>query len=123
MIDPYRKTPMLGGTLICLGAVTMVMCGYFYFDDVADKPSAENWMQVLTGLGYLIWVAGTVLLARARFSSLWAGLICGIFLFPGLVILLTLVPTRSRQEIWQEANPGFTGRAQTRQYRDFKSLY
>ena len=123
MTDPFRKSPMPGGTLICLGAVLMLICGFFYFDGVPDKPDAILVLQGLLGLGYLLWVAGSVSLAKARFSSAWAGLICGIFLVPGLIALLTVVPTRSRQEIWQEANPGFGVRAQNRQYRNFKSLH
>lgn len=123
MTNPYRKSPMLGGTLLCFGAVLIVVCGYFYFDGVADKPDEIQWMEILAGLGYLLWVAGSVMVARARFSSAWAGLLCGLLFLPGLVILLTIVPTRSRQEIWQDANPGFSKRDQKRQYRNFKSLY
>ncbi len=123
MLDPYRKNPMVGGLLICLGAVLIAVCGYFYADDVADKPHTVTTLRSLAFVGYVCWVVGSVLLARARFSSAWAGLFCGLLLLPGLLILLTLVPTRSRQEIWQEANPGLTGRAQARQYRNFKSLY
>lgn len=123
MIDPYRKSPMLGGGLLFLGAVLMIMSGYFFLDDVADKPNEIQMMLILTGLGYVIWIVGSVLLARARFSSLWAGFCCGLLLLPGLFILLTIISTRSRQEIWQEANPNFTNREQKRQYRDLKSLY
>ena len=123
MIDPYRKSPMLGGSLLCLGAVLSLISGYFFFDDVLDKPSEVQWMLILAVLGYLLWITGSVLLARARFSSAWAGLFCGVLFVPGLLILLTFIPTRSRQEIWQEANPGFTKRDQKRQYRNFKSLY
>ena len=114
---------MLGGTLICLGAVLMLICGYFYFDELADKPDSISLMIWLSGLGYGLWILGSILLARARFSSLWAGFFCGLLLLPGLIALLTVVPTLSRQQIWQEANPGFSSRSQKRQYRDVKSLY
>ena len=114
---------MLGFSLLCLGAVLIVICGYFFFDDVTDKPDEVELKLNLTGLGYLLWITGSILLARARFSSAWAGLFCGLLFLPGLFILLTIVPTRSRQEIWQEANPGFSKRDQKRQYRNFKSLY
>ncbi len=123
MHNPYRTSPMLGGLLICLGAVLMVLCGYFYFDDVADSPGRARTLLWLAVTGYAVWVCGNVQLARARFSPVWAGLLCGLLLVPGLIALLTVVPTRSRQQIWQEANPGFSGRAQQRQYRDVKSLY
>jgi hypothetical protein len=123
MHNPYRKSPMLGGFLICLGAVLMVVCGYFYFDDVPDKPDGALTLLWLAGTGYVLWVAGSVQLARARFSSGWAGLLCGLLLVPGLIALLTVVPTRNRQQIWQEAHPGLSGRAQQRQYRNVKSLY
>jgi hypothetical protein len=123
MNNPYRKSPMLGGTLICLGAVLMLMCGYFYLDDVADRPESVSLMIWLAGFGYGLWILGSILLARARFSSLWAGFFCGLLLLPGLIALLTVVPTLSRQQIWQEANPGFSSRSQKRQYRDVKSLY
>ena len=123
MINPYRKSPMLGGSLICLGAVMMMMCGYFYFDELPDHPDSVRTMVWLTGLGYALWVLGSTLLARARFSPLWAGFFCGLLLVPGLIALLTVVPTLSRQQIWQEANPGFSNRSQKRQYRDVKSLY
>ena len=110
MIDPCRKSPMHGASLLCLGAVLTVISCYFYFDDVADKPTAVQWLLALAGAGYLLWIAGSGLLARARFSSAWAGFFCGLLFVPGLIILLTVIPTRSRQEIWQEANPGFTQR-------------
>lgn len=123
MHNPYRTSPMLGGLLICLGAVLMVLCGYFYFDDVADKPDESLTLLWLALTGYVLWVGGSVQLARARFSSVWAGLLCGLLLLPGLIALLTVIPTRSRQQIWEQANPGLSGRAQQRQYRDVKSLY
>ena len=123
MTDPYRKSPMLGGTLLCLGAVLMVICGYFYFDDVIDKPATVLRMRILAGLGYFVWLLGSVQIARARFSPGWAGLLCGVFLLPGLLVLLTLVPTQNRQQIWQNANPGFSPSAQRRQYRNLKSLH
>lgn len=123
MNDPYRKSTMPGGTLICLGGVIMVMCAYFYFDDVADRPGSGATMAWLAGIGYVLWVTGSVLVARARFSSLWTGLICGLLLAPGLIALLCFVPTLNRQEIWQKANPDFGTRSQERQYKNFKSLY
>lgn len=123
MDNPYRTSPMMGGLLICLGGVLMVLCGYFYFDDVAEKPGEARTLFGLAGTGYVLWVAGSMQLARARFSSIQAGLLCGLLLVPGLIALLTMVRTRSRQQIWQEANPGLSRRAQQRQYRNVKSLY
>ena len=123
MIDPHRKNPMLGGSLLCMGAVLVVISSYFFFDDVVDKPAAERLMLIRAGSGYLLWIIGSVLMAQARFSSALAGFICGLLFVPGLIILLTVIPTRNRLEIWQDANPGFTQRDQKRQYRDFKSLY
>ena len=123
MTNPYRKSPIPGATLICAGAVLMVMCGYFYFDDLPDRPDSLTFMAWLTGIGYACWVLGSTLLARARFSPLWAGFFCGLLLLPGLIALLTVVPNLNRQQIWQEANPGFSTRSQKRQYRNLKSLY
>lgn len=114
---------MVGGSLICLGAVLMALCGYFYFDDVRDKPSQILILKILVGVGYALWILGSVFLAKSRFSSAKAGFLCGLGLLPGLIALLTVVRTRTRQEIWQEANPGLAGRAQARQYRNVKSLY
>lgn len=114
---------MLGGMLICLGAVLMVICAYFRFDDVAEKSGEAAVLHGLAGLGYLLWILGSTYLARARFSSIWAGFFCGLLLLPGLVVLLTVISTRTRQEIWQEANPNFSTREQKRQYRNVKSLY
>lgn len=123
MQDPYRASPMLGGLIICLGGVLLVICSYFLYDDVFDKPDEVDTLLILAGVGYGLWVLGSVLLARARFSSLWAGFFCGLLLLPGLILLTTAVRTRSRQQIWREANPSLTERAQKRQYRDLKSLY
>lgn len=123
MQDPYRASPMLGGIVICLGGVLIAVCSYFLFDDVPDKPNSTDLLLTLSATGYGLWIIGSVLLARARFSSLWAGLFCGLLLLPGLFILLTIVRTRTRQQIWREANPSLTERAQKRQYKDLKSLY
>lgn len=123
MHDPYRASPMLGGSVLCLGGVLLVICSYFLYDDVVDKPDVVTTLLILALIGYLLWIGGSILLARARFSSLWAGFFCGLLLLPGLVLLMTAVPTRSRQQIWREANPRLDERAQKRQYRDLKSLY
>jgi hypothetical protein len=101
----------------------MVVSSYFYMDDVPDLPSSIATMYWLMGIGYLLWISGSIALARSRFSSIWVGLGCGILLLPGLLLLLTVVPRRSRQEVWQAANPTLTGRALKRQYPDRKSLY
>ena len=123
MQDPYRASPMLGGLVICLGGVLIALCSYFLFDDVIDKPNSTKLLLTLSATGYVLWIIGSVLLARARFSSLWAGLFCGLLLLPGLILLFTVVRTRTRQQIWREANPNLTERAQKRQYKDLKSLY
>ena len=123
MKDPYHASPVIAGLLLCLGGVLMVVTSYFYMDDVPDKPSATGTMYWLIGIGYLLWISGSTALARARFSSIWAGLGCGILLLPGLLLLLTIVPRRTRQEIWQAANPTLTGRVLKRQYPNHKSLY
>lgn len=123
MDNPYRHSTMLGGTLICFGAVLLLMSGYFLFDAIPDKAEELGSLRWQLGTGYFLWVLGSVLVARARFSSLWAGFFCGLLLLPGLIALTCFISTRTRQEIWQEANPDFTKRAQRRQYRNLKSLY
>jgi hypothetical protein len=123
MNDPYSASPVIAGLLLCLGGVLMVVTSYFYMDDVPDKPSAIGTMFWLIGIGYLLWISGSIALARSRFSSIWAGLGCGILLPPGLLLLLTIVPRRTRQEVWQAANPTLTGRVLKRQYPNQKSLY
>lgn len=123
MKDPYRASPMLGATLIFLGAVLLTYAAYFFFDSLPQKVDRNASLATAAALGYFLWIVGSILVARARFSSTKAGLICGLFLLPGLIALLTTVRTLTRQEIWQRANRDFTPREQQRQYRNYKSLY
>jgi hypothetical protein len=123
MQDPYKASPTVGASLLCLGGVLILISGYFYLDEVPDKPSSVTTLLTMTGIGYGLWITGSTLLARSRFSSLPAGFLCGLLLVPGLLILLTVVPRRTRHEIWQAANPSLTGKTIRRQYPNQKSLY
>jgi hypothetical protein len=123
MKDPYKTSPMLGASLIFLGAVMISYAAYFAFGVAPKKLEITTPILALAGTGYVLWVIGSILLARSRFSSARAGFLCGLFLLPGLIALLTCVHTRTRQEIWQLANRDFSPREQKRQYRNFKSLY
>lgn len=122
MKDPYRKTSMPGATLLCLGGVLMVLNLFFLFDQTPDPPDSRFLLKIWICAGYVLWILGSMGIARSRFSPLWAGFVCGLLLLPGLFLLLTRVPTLSRQQIWQASNKGFGLRDQKRQYRDLKVL-
>ncbi|MES2709191.1 MAG: hypothetical protein V4726_21525 [Verrucomicrobiota bacterium] len=119
----WNTYPVIGAMTLGAAAAAMLFNGYYLLDDITDTPQAMLKFQVRLGLAAGLWVLGSGIVSRTRHSSWTRGLLCGLFFIPGLIFLVITTGRKTRQEIWQEANPGLVGKEVRRQYRDVKPLY
>lgn len=124
MKENFWNTYPVLGALTLAGAATALIFNGFYFYNALGNPEANLLrLQIRIGAALACWIIGCGMVSRSRHGSWARGLICGLFFIPGLLALIFTTGRKTRQEIWQEANPGLVGKEVRRQYRNVKPLY
>ncbi|MDB6134313.1 MAG: hypothetical protein JWM59_2556 [Verrucomicrobiales bacterium] len=119
----WNTYPVIAAMTLGAAGAALLLNGFYLLQGVAETSDELFKYQLRIGAALALWVAGCGMTSRTRHGSWTRGLLCGLLFIPGLVILLLTTGRKTRQEIWEEANPGLVGRAHRRQYRDVKPLY
>lgn len=122
-VNEWNSYPVIAAMILGTSGTLFLFTGFYFFDDVAETESSLLKLQLKLAAAIVLWVIGCGVTSRTRHASWTKGLLCGLFFVPGLIFLVLTTGGKSRQEIWQEANPELVGKNLRRQYRDVKPLY
>jgi hypothetical protein len=120
----WNTYPVLGALALAGAATALIFNGFYLYSAMHDAsaPSLLKY-QIRIGAALVGWIIGCGIVSRSRHGSWGRGILCGLFFIPGLLALIFTTGRKTRQEIWQEANPGLVGKEVRRQYRNVKPLY
>lgn len=119
----WNTYPVIAAMTLGGAGAALLFNGFYLWDGINGPPEHLLKYQLRIGAALALWIAGCGMASRTRHGSWTRGLLCGLLSLPGLLILLLTTGGKTRQEIWEGANPGLAGRAHRRQYRDVKPLY
>lgn len=119
----WNTYPVLGALTLAGSATALIFNGFYLYNALQNPEANLMRFQIRIGGALVAWVIGCGIVSRTRHGSWIRGFICGLFFIPGLLALIFTTGRKTRQEIWQEANPGLVGKEVRRQYRDVKPLY
>ena len=115
----WNTYPVISALVLAASGVLFILNGFYWYEKVQSLEKTQMGIAAASAL----WILGCALTSRTRHASWTKGILCGLLFLPGLIILILTTGGKSRQEIWQEANPQLVGRNLRRQYRDVKPLY
>lgn len=119
----WNTYPVIAAMALGTAGAALLFNGFYLLDGIKHLPGDLFKYQLRLGAAFILWIVGCGMTSRTRHGSWTRGLLCGLLFIPGLLIVLLTTGHKTRQEIWDGANPGLAGRAHRRHYRDVKPLY